>query len=53
MKIKVIKCKGDVIEDYQIIECDDWKVKGRHISVYKNEQQICHYPARFFAIEIL
>jgi hypothetical protein len=51
MNIKIIKCKGDIIEDYRIVDCDDWEVEGRHISIYKNKKQVCHYPARYFAIE--
>lgn len=53
MVIKIIECKGDSIKTYSITECDDFKIDGRHISIFKNNKQIYHLPARFFGIEVI
>ena len=54
MRIKVIECKGNDISTYrELVECDYYEVKGRHISIFRDGIQIFHLPARYFGIEVL
>jgi hypothetical protein len=43
--------KGNSMIFYKVIEADCFIIESRHIKIIKDNNQISHFPARYFSIE--